>query len=149
MIYATYNVETGELLGVAAEIKPTSGYPLQVAMLDFDYPIDFGRYEWMPNLATFAPKAAARRLTKIQFRDRFTGYEKVGIEFAALDTPTAPIEDRLRAAQLRVFLADVASTEPEPDGTSVDLDDPRTVAGVQALEAFGLIAPGRATEVLA
>jgi hypothetical protein len=33
--------------------------------------------------------------------------------------------------------------------TEINLDDPRTVSGVQALEEAGLIAPGRAAEILA
>ena len=54
----------------------------------------------------------------------------------------------MKSAGLRVFLADVESATPEPDGTSIDLDDPRTVAGVNALETYGLIATGRAAEIL-
>lgn len=72
----------------------------------------------------------SRRLTKLQFRNRFTAAEKRAIEFASLDNPSASQEDRLKAADLRVFLADVEAATPEPDGTSLDLDDPRTVAGV-------------------
>ena len=90
----------------------------------------------------------SRRLTKLQFRNRFTAAEKRAIEFASLDNPSASQEDRLKAADLRVFLADVEAATPEPDGTSIDLDDPRTVSGVNALESYGLIATGRATEIL-
>ena len=94
------------------------------------------------------PPDPSRRLTKLQFRNRFTAAEKRAIEFASLDNPSASQEDRLKAADLRVFLADVEAATPEPDGTSIDLDDPRTVAGVNALESYGLIATGRATEIL-
>lgn len=89
-----------------------------------------------------------RRVSKLQFRNLFSTAEKVAIEFAALDDPSSPQETRLQAAGLRVFLADVESATPEPDGTSIDLDDPRTVAGVNTLEAYGLIAIGRAAEIL-
>ena len=90
----------------------------------------------------------ARRVTKLQFRNLFSPEEKVAIEFASLDNPSASQDVRLQAAGLRVFLADVESATPEPDGTSIDLDDPRTVAGVNALESYGLIATGRAAEIL-
>ena len=92
--------------------------------------------------------APTRRVTKLQFRNLFTSAEKVAIEFAALDNPNGTQEERLQAAGLRVFLADVESATPDPDGTSIDLDDPRTVAGVNALESYGLIATGRAAEIL-
>lgn len=120
----------------AAQAQEVNGFDL----------VDYEHKEWNPEAPP--PSRGPRRLTKIQFRDRFTGQEKVGIEFSSIDNPTAPIEDRLRAAQLRVFLDDVASATAEADGTSIDLDDPRTIAGVQALEDFGLIAEGRANEVL-
>ena len=94
------------------------------------------------------PPDPSRRLTKLQFRNRFTAAEKRAIEFASLDNPSASQEDRLKAADLRVFLADVEAATPEPDGTSIDLDDPRTVAGVNALESYGLIATGRTAEIL-
>ena len=90
----------------------------------------------------------ARRVTKLQFRNLFSPEEKVAIEFASLDNPSASQDVRLQAAGLRVFLADVESATPEPDGTSIDLDDPRTVAGVNALESYGLIATGRVAEIL-
>jgi hypothetical protein len=89
-----------------------------------------------------------RRLTKTEFRDSFSTQEKVGIEFASVDSPQAPEAERLIAAQIRVFLDDVASTTPDLDGTSISLDDPRTVAGVVGLESLGLLAPGRAQEIL-
>ena len=94
------------------------------------------------------PPDPTRRVTKLQFRNLFTAGEKVAIEFASLDNPNGTQEERLAAAGLRVFLADVESATPEPDGTSIDLDDPRTIAGVNALESYGLIATGRAAEIL-
>jgi len=94
------------------------------------------------------PPAPSRRATKLQFRNLFTTTEKVAIELAALDNPSADMTARAQSAGLRVFLEDLDSATPDPDGTSVDLDDPRTVAGVNALESIGLIAAGRATEIL-
>jgi hypothetical protein len=94
------------------------------------------------------PPPPSRRVTKLQFRNLFTTAEKVAIDFAALDNPSADTTTRIQSASLRVFLEDLNSATPDPDGTSIDLDDPRAVAGVNALESFGFIATGRATEIL-
>ena len=110
-----------------------------------DYP--FATYNHNLVIPVEAP-VATRRVTKLQFRNLFSAQEKVAIEFASLDNPNGTQEERLKSAGLRVFLADVESATPEPDGTSIDLDDPRTVAGVNALETYGLIATGRAAEIL-
>ena len=86
---------------------------------------------------------AQTRLTRLQFRNRFTAQEKALLELAAIDDPAAATAQRLQAASLRAYLADLAAAE------FVDLADASTVAGVQALEAAGLLAQGRAAEVLA
>lgn len=85
---------------------------------------------------------AQTRLTRLQFRTRFTAQEKAMMELAAMDDATAPTAQRLQAASLRAYLADLAAAE------FVDLADATTVAGVQALEAAGLLATGRAAQVL-
>mgnify|MGYP003589276020 FL=1 len=85
---------------------------------------------------------AQTRLTRLQFRTRFTAQEKAMLELAAMDDATAPTAQRLQAASLRAYLADLAAAE------FVDLADATTVAGVQALEAAGLLATGRAAQVL-
>jgi hypothetical protein len=91
-----------------------------------------------------APDAlpAARLVTRLAFRNRFTGAEKVAIEFASLDNPDAPAAQRQQAAALRVYQRDVESA------TFIDLDNVDTRAGVQMLEAAGLLAAGRAAEIL-
>ena len=83
-----------------------------------------------------------RRISKLAFRNRFTKAEKAGIEFSALDDPTAPIAQRQQAAALRADLKD------QEQATFIDLDDEDTRAGVLTLEAAGLIAAGRALEIL-
>ena len=83
-----------------------------------------------------------RRITKLAFRNRFTKAEKAGIEFAALDDPTAPIAQRQQAAVLRADLKD------QEQANFIDLDDEGTRTGVQTLEAAGLISVGRAVEIL-
>ena len=83
-----------------------------------------------------------RRITKLAFRNRFTKAEKAGIEFATLDDPTAPIAQRQQAAALRADLKD------QEQATFINLDDEDTRTGVLTLEAAGLIAAGRAVEIL-
>lgn len=83
-----------------------------------------------------------RRVSNKAFRFRFRRPEKVAIEMAALDNPAAPLAQRQQSAALRADLADQAQA------SYIDLDDPDTAAGVQMLEAAGLLAPGRAAAIL-
>ena len=84
----------------------------------------------------------SRITTKLAFRNRFTSAEKIAIEFACLDDPAAPMPQRLQSAALRANQADLAAA------TFVDLLRPDTRAGVQMLEAAGLLPEGRALEIL-
>lgn len=95
--------------------------------------------EWIaanPNAAT------DHKITVLAFRNRFTQTEKVTIDLASIDNPTAPMQSRQLAATLRVMNADLAVA------TFVDLDRPETIAGVQALETYGIIGTGRAAAIL-
>lgn len=82
------------------------------------------------------------RITRLAFRNRFTQAEKVMLELAGVDDPTAPMAQRQQAAAIRAHLADVAAS------AFVDLARADTRAGVQSLEAAGLLAPGRALQIL-
>lgn len=86
--------------------------------------------------------AQSRWITKLAFRSRFTQAEKVAIEIASLDDPTATMQQRSMAAALRASQQDVAVA------TFIDLDRADTRAGVQMLETVGLIGTGRAAEIL-
>ena len=90
------------------------------------------------------PKPAPRHVTKLAFRNRFTSNEKVAMELAALHDSTKALNDpaNLLAATLRASMAD------QRDARYIDLDRPDTRAGVQALEAAGLLAAGRAAQIL-
>jgi hypothetical protein len=88
------------------------------------------------------PEPAPRQITRLAFRQRFSSPEKVMIEFASLDDPSAPMPQRQQAAAIRVYMQDITSA------TFVDLDDESTITGVQTLEAGGLIGTGRAQEIL-
>lgn len=109
-----------------------------------DAPADFdvtrlGEYRYEDGALALAPDT---RVTRLAFRNRFTQPEKVMLELAALDDPTAPMPQRQQAAAIRAHLADVAAS------SFVDLSRPDTCAGVQQLEAWGLLAAGRALQIL-
>lgn len=113
--------------------------PAIAAPADFDIS-RMGDYRVAPDGTLLLP--APTGLTRLQFRNRFSAQEKALLELAAIDDPAAAQAQRLQAASLRAYLADLAAAE------FVDLDDATTVAGVQALEAAGLLAEGRAAQVL-
>ena len=85
---------------------------------------------------------ASTKLTKLEFRNRFTLQEKAAIDLASLDNPQASMDQRLIAASLRAMLADQAMAE------FIDLSDETTIAGVQYLAQVGLLTEKRAQEVL-
>ena len=105
---------------------------------DFDVE-RMGEYVYQDGVLTIHPDS---RVTRLAFRNRFTNAEKVAIEFAGLDDPAAPMPQRLQAAALRANQADLAAA------TFVDLSREDTRAGVQMLETAGLLAEGRALEIL-
>ena len=109
-----------------------------------DAPADFdvtrlGEYRYEDGALVLAPDT---RITRLAFRNRFTSAEKMALEMAALDDPTAPMAQRQQAAVLRVHLADVAAS------TFIDLGSQDTRAGVLALEAGGLLTEDRVLEIL-
>ena len=109
-----------------------------------DAPADFdvtrlSEYRYGDGVLVLVPDT---RVTRLAFRNRFTQAEKVSLELAALDDPTAPMAQRQLSATIRANMADTAAA------TFIDLGDPDTRAGVQMLEAGGLLAAGRALEIL-
>jgi len=83
-----------------------------------------------------------RHITKLAFRNRFGQSEKVEIELAACDSPSGTTDQRTLAAGVRASLADLAAA------AYIDLDREDTRAGVVALETWGILAAGRALEIL-
>ena len=83
-----------------------------------------------------------RHITRLAFRNRFTQAELVTLEIAGLDDPSAPMAQRQLAASVRVMQRQVG------EATYIDLDRADTRAGVQQLEAAGLLAAGRALAIL-
>ena len=108
------------------------------APADFDV-TRLGEYRYEDGVLVLAPDT---RITRLAFRNRFTQAEKVALELAALDDPAAPMAQRQQAAALRATLSDTAAA------TFIDLIRADTRAGVQMLEAAGLLAAGRAPEIL-
>lgn len=84
----------------------------------------------------------AKHITKLAFRNRFSQVEKMMIEFASLDDPTADEPVRLQKAALRATLKDQEAAK------YIDLECIPTISGVQSLEAMGLLAEGRAEAIL-
>lgn len=82
------------------------------------------------------------RITRLAFRNRYTAAEKVALEIAALDDPSADMPQRQQAAALRAHLKDLDAAN------WVDLTRPETIAAVQSLESAGLLATGRAAQIL-
>lgn len=78
------------------------------------------------------PQPTPRTITKLEYMNRFHDDE-----LAALYTAAKSV------VQIEIWLEKFKLAE------FIDLDDPRTVAGVQALEASQLIGAGRASEILA
>lgn len=130
-----------------ADLEP-SAQRVQVAGLRSDllgqiYDVQASAAAGQPVFVAPAPAAPVfTKLTKFGFRGRFTQAEKTAIELASLDDPAAPMAQRAQAADIRVYLADVAAA------TYIDPQHTETRAGVQALEAAGLIGTGRALQIL-
>lgn len=96
-------------------------------------------YVWSPvALDWIVPPDPTRKLTRLEFRWRYTLAEQVAIEVAEREHVDVTV--RATLAILRMSLA---------EATEIDVTDPRTVQGVQYHAAVGLIAPARVAEILA
>lgn len=88
------------------------------------------------------PSPPTRRVTRLAFDNRFTQDERIGIDMASIDNPQASYAQRQLQAALRDMRRQVNNA------TFIDLDRLDTRAGVQQLENIGLLATGRAAEIL-
>lgn len=89
-------------------------------------------YTWNSNECSFELRNTGRILTKLDYMNRFTDTELATI-YTVAKTNVA-VEIWLEKFKL---------------STEINLDDQRTIYGVLALEQFGLIGVGRASEILA
>lgn len=107
-------------------IEPPRGYGGTV--LDSSPPVP----SWaLPDPVTEPIVLRSRLISKLEYMNRFTDEELTNI-YSAAKTHVA----------IEVWLAKFNAT------TDINLDDERTIAGVSALELSGLLAPGRAQEIL-
>lgn len=83
-----------------------------------------------------------RRITRLALLNRITMPEHVAIELASIHNPAAPVDQHIMAATLRKMMQLVNAAN------WIDLDRPDTRALVTQIEQFGLLAPGRALEIL-
>ncbi|MDO5609477.1 MAG: hypothetical protein Q4G62_01615 [Pseudomonadota bacterium] len=88
------------------------------------------------------PPPEDRRITRLAFRTRFAQAELIAIEIAGLDNPAATMTERQAAAAIRVMMKTVDTAN------FIDLARADTRAGVEQLEAAGLLGEGRAGEIL-
>lgn len=132
MIYVTYNRDSGVLLNIRDALEFVD-LPL---VCEQRPAVDLSREIWSVTMRLFMPKLS-RRISKQQFIDRFTPLE---------------METILGASKISVsveaWLFRFNSVTPEADGTSIDLDDARTIESTIGLEQAGLIGAGRAAEIL-
>lgn len=126
----------------------------QVAPDRWGYRVDSVVQEWHPNLPGFEPMSKEvatslaeeqrvrmesgtepepRGITKLEFMSRFTDEELVAIYAMAKTIP-----------QIELWLEKVKMATGD-----VVMSDPRTISGVNGLEALGLIGEGRSREILA
>ena len=130
MYYAQINQDR-----IAYAVTETAGQidaPDMIALESFDTSVIGKRYTeqgvWEPAPAR---EPSATVWTVLAFRSRFTEAEKRAIYSA-----------RANSIDIQIWLDDLAAAE------DVRSDDPRMIAGVQGLEAAGLLAPGRAAEIM-
>lgn len=103
----------------AAQAQEVNGFDL----------VDYDHAEWTPEVQP--PATANQTLTKLEYLRRFTPAERVAIRAAAAANPV--LEDYLKLMEL---------------AQEINTGDPDTIAAVTMLEQAGLIAAGRAQEIL-
>lgn len=130
---------------VAAEVidfNPAGRFTGEIAALFSEVPDGTGINDtlnqngtWTKWIAPPVPEptpVSVRTLTKLEYMDRFTDLELAGIYTAAKTV-----------VQVEIWL------EKFKLATEVNLDDPRTLAGLQAMESAGLLGVGRSAEIAA
>ena len=132
MSYYVIDQTTNELLYVS-DFEPPQSYASAGHHI-YDSPITASeieqKYDWSSEFNTFVLKSNVQ-LTKRMFIKRFTATEYSTIKTAAAANSTLDYYWQL------FMLADY-----------IDLTDPDTISGVSMLETVGLLAPGRAQEIL-
>ena len=99
------------------------------------YPVDQYNHIRSPEVAP-SQEYLERNISGVQYLRRFTQEERIAIRAAAAQS--AVLDDYLKLLDATIA-----------QGGIINLNDPDTVTAVALLEQFGLIATGRAAEVLA
>lgn len=130
MIYVTYATLDGSLVDISSTL-PTPNPAHCTRAIDADS-VDVS--EWNTQALRFDDESRANSaiLSKLEYLRRFTSEERVTIRQAAKVTPV--LEDYLSLLEL---------------ADEINTGDADTIAAVNMLEQAGLIAQGRAAEVLA
>lgn len=128
--YTMHRVETGDILVLSAEpIDDPNDPTVRIKYHQGALP-PLAKYRWNKEWLGFE-LIEQPAISRLAFRNRFTHDEKRALYTAA--------ETNI---DIRIWLDDLATT------SVVVLDNPQTVVAVNMLETFGLIAPGRAAEIL-
>jgi hypothetical protein len=121
--YAVQNRATGEIVHAYTADQPSH---------EDVYPFD--TYNHIPQPVVIEP--VVREVSGVSYLRRFTQPERIAIRAAAAQSPV--LDDYLRLLDITIA-----------QGGIVNLDDEDTVTAVNMLEQVGLLATGRAAEILA
>lgn len=135
MVFVTYNTTTGALVNVS-DVLPSPNPEHCTRAINVD---SVTVESWNPVTLRFDEERdphAERNISGVQYLRRFTQDERIAIRDKA--KVVAELDDYLKLLDITIA-----------QGGVIDLNDTDTIAVVTLLEAVGLIAPGRAAEVLA
>jgi hypothetical protein len=124
----------------AVQVAPTSNPEGQ------DY-LDWLAWCALGNVPTLGEEPAepvnqVQPISHFAFLNRFTSEELIAIEMASVFNPNASTEAQLLGAHLRVHQRKFDTSQ------FIDLNHAETIDGINALETAGLLATGRANEIL-
>jgi hypothetical protein len=114
---------------IQADNKP-AGIAVQIPSLDANYL----NKVWNGSQLVDQPEETLK-CNLFEFREKFTTDEKTAL-YTAANTDI----------QIKIWLDDLAALQTS--GGLISLDDPRTILGVNYLESSGILATGRAAEIL-
>ena len=134
--YAHLNAES-KVTSVTQHHEPLNSAEV-VAITSFD--ADLIGQRWNPEAQAFEPapppaEPTVRNVSRKAFLSRFTDAEAIDIDLASIGATR-------EAAAVRRYLSKVNAAQ------HIELADDETRTGVQALEAAGLLQPGRALVIL-
>lgn len=123
----SYTLDTGEIIDVLGDdwvILNSGGAAIT------------GAHEWFISTYRAGEPASATKLTPWGFRQRFTFEERVAVDNVEGSGLNAQVIAAVRTLREDFRVAQV-----------IDLNDPNTIAGLDYLEAVGLLAAGRAAAI--